>query len=185
MPVSKSSAPLSENPAEPGIFVSIGSNIDKEQSVKNALSALAEQFYNFRYSSVYETEAVGFEGQNFYNMVVAFDSTLSALEVNHFLRSIETKNKRDRSQKKFSSRTLDLDLLLYYQEVINTDGLSIPRDEIEKYAFVLEPLAEIAPAVRHPVNHYSFQQLWQNFDNTGQVGHIIDFDLSEFLVRVD
>jgi 2-amino-4-hydroxy-6-hydroxymethyldihydropteridine diphosphokinase len=80
------------------------------------------------------------------------------------LSEIEDANQRDRSGPKFSSRTLDLDLLLYDDLVLSENGLTLPRDEILKNAFVLWPLAEIAPELKHPVVKKTYAELWAEFD---------------------
>ena len=72
-----------------------------------------------------------------------------------------------RDSQKFAARTLDLDLILYGDLIVNDGRLQIPRDEIEHYAFVLEPLAEIAPTLKHPISHLSYAELWDKFDKTG------------------
>ena len=91
---------------------------------------------------------------------------MSVKEVAKILRQIELDNGRTRDSQKFSSRTLDLDLILYDALIINDGRLQIPRDEIERYAFVLEPLAEIAPNLKHPISELSYADLWEKFDKT-------------------
>lgn len=145
-------------------FISIGSNIDKEVHIPSSLNALRKLFGDIVVSSVYETEPVGFVGDKFYNLIVEFESELSAKDVAKRLRQIELDHGRSRESQKFSARTLDLDLILYGEQVISDGRLQIPRDEIERYAFVLEPLAEIAAERRHPVTGQSYGQLWQDFD---------------------
>ena len=148
-------------------FISIGSNIDKEIHIPSSLNALKKQFSNIVTSSLYETEAVGFEGDDFHNMIVQFDSSLEAKAVAKILRQIELDHGRTRDSRKYAARTLDLDLILYGNLIISDGRLQIPRDEIERYAFVLEPLAEIAPDFLHPVSHKSYAQLWDEYDKTG------------------
>jgi len=145
-------------------FISIGSNIDKEIHIPSSINALKKQFDQVLCSSLYETEAVGFEGDDFHNLIVQFTSKLDVKAIAKILRQIELDHGRTRDSRKYAARTLDLDLILY-GDLILTDGrLQIPRDEIEKYAFVLEPLAEIAPDLRHPVSHKSYSQLWNGYD---------------------
>lgn len=148
-------------------YISIGSNIDKDVNIPSSLKALAQAFGDIQISSVYETEPVGFSGDNFYNLVVRFESSLTAKEAAKKLRQIELEHGRTRESQKFSARTLDLDLILYGNQIISDGRLQIPRDEIERYAFVLEPLAEIAPTVRHPVSGKTYGELWKQFDKSG------------------
>ncbi|WP_394754476.1 2-amino-4-hydroxy-6-hydroxymethyldihydropteridine diphosphokinase [Crenothrix sp.] len=145
-------------------YISVGSNIDKHKYIPASLIALRQCFGQLAVSSIYESEAVGFAGDSFYNCVVGFSSELDIKTVAKTLRKIELDNGRTRGCKKFSARTLDLDLLLYGDLIVNEEGLQIPRDEIERYAFVLEPLAEIAPALKHPISQKTYAELWEHFD---------------------
>jgi 2-amino-4-hydroxy-6-hydroxymethyldihydropteridine diphosphokinase len=147
-------------------YISIGSNIDKDKNILASLHALEHQFGKLTISSIYESEPVGFTGDTFYNLVVGFNSELGVKEVAKKLRQIELDNGRTRDSQKFSARTLDLDLILYDDLILNDGRLRIPRDEIERYAFVLEPLAEIAPTLKHPISHLSYAELWKKFDKT-------------------
>ncbi|MGJ0484228.1 MAG: 2-amino-4-hydroxy-6-hydroxymethyldihydropteridine diphosphokinase [Methylomicrobium sp.] len=148
-------------------YISIGSNIEKEKNIQSALRSLALFFGGLVASSTYETEAVGFTGDTFYNLIVGFDSDQDVKSIAKQLRQIELDHGRTRECQKFSSRTLDLDLILYGDLVISDGRLQIPRDEIEKYAFVLEPLAEIAGDQKHPVTGISYRELWERFDKDG------------------
>jgi 2-amino-4-hydroxy-6-hydroxymethyldihydropteridine diphosphokinase len=145
-------------------FISIGSNIDKDKNILASLHALEHHYGKLTISSIYESEPVGFTGDTFYNLVVGFNSELGVKEVAKQLRQIELDNGRTRDSQKFSARTLDLDLILYDDLILNDGRLQIPRDEIERYAFVLEPLAEIAPTLKHPISHLSYAELWEKFD---------------------
>lgn len=141
-------------------FISIGSNIDRERNIAAGLRSLRETFGELDISSVYESEPVGFAGDVFYNLVVGFSTDSDVKTVAAQLRELEFVHGRTSDSKKFSSRTLDLDLLLFGDVVVNDGKLKIPRDDIVRYAFVLEPLAEIAPQLKHPVLHLSYSQLW-------------------------
>lgn len=147
-------------------YISIGSNINKDEHVPASLLALEQLFGELTISSIYESEPVGFTGDVFYNLVVGFDSDLEVKVVAKQLRQIELDNGRTRDSRKFAARTLDLDLILYGDLIINDGRLQIPRDEIEHYAFVLEPLAEIAPDLKHPITQVSYAELWQQFDKS-------------------
>ena len=148
------------------IYISLGSNINREQNTREGVKALREAFGELTLSSVYESDAVGFDGDAFYNMVIACEVDVPVHEANQVLRDIEDRHGRDRSGPKFSSRTLDLDLLLYDDLVLDENGLTLPRGEILKNAFVLWPLAEIAPNLKHPVEGRSYDELWTQFDKS-------------------
>ncbi len=153
----------------PEIFVSIGSNIDRERSISAGIEALRQRFGDLRLSSVYETEAVGFDGEPFYNLVAAFRGDEAPASINAFFKQIEQQQGRDPDDPKFSPRTLDIDLLLYGDAVIDESGLKLPRDEIDRYAFVLEPLAEIEPEMRYPGRDETFAQMWRQAVAAGKM----------------
>ncbi len=157
------------------IYISLGSNINREENTRLGITALKQVFGNLTLSSVYESEAVGFNGDAFYNMVIACEVSKPVFETNQILRDIEDANGRDRSGPKFSSRTLDLDLLLYDDLQLDEKGLKLPRGEILKNAFVLWPLAEIAPELKHPETGICYQQLWANFDKDKEHLNPIEF----------
>ncbi|MEY4684337.1 MAG: hypothetical protein RLZ25_796 [Pseudomonadota bacterium] len=150
----------------PKAFLSIGSNIDPERHIPAALKDLADLFGPLALSSIYETEAVGFEGPIFHNLVAAFDCELPAETIAEHLRAIEERHGRTRESQKFSSRTLDIDLILWGDAIFTRGRLQIPRPEIIRYAFVLEPLAELAPDLKHPENGKTYGELWSGFDQT-------------------
>ena len=102
-------------------YISIGSNIDKDKNIPASLQALEHHFGKLTISSIYESEPVGFTGDAFYNLVVGFNSELDVKEVAKQLRQIELDNGRTRDSQKFSARTLDLDLILYGDLILN-DG---------------------------------------------------------------
>lgn len=149
------------------VFVSIGSNLERERHILEALAELKESFGRLSVSSVYESEAEGFEGPPFYNLVVGFDTSLALEKVLERLKEIERRHGRDPQSRKFASRTLDLDLILYGDLILKdpkSGRLLLPREDILRYAFVLEPLAEIAPNLPHPVSGKTYRALWQTFD---------------------
>ena len=156
------------------VYVSIGSNIERKRNIGRALQALAAAYGNLQQSSVYESAAVGFDSTPFYNLVVAFQTDDSPQAVQETLRRIEDSQGRLRAGK-LAARTLDLDLLLYDDLVINAGKLVLPRDDIDRYAFVLGPLAEIAGERRHPVSGKRYADMWAAFDATGQELQRIDW----------
>ncbi len=157
------------------VYISLGSNIDRVHNTRAGVEALRERFGPLQLSSVYESEAVGFEGDAFYNMVIACEVSLDVQATNRVLAEIEDRYGRDRSGPRFSSRTLDLDLLLYDDLVLDDDGLKLPREEILKNAFVLWPLAEIAPHRIHPLVHRSYAGLWADFDKSKETLAPVEF----------
>ncbi|MGH1460632.1 MAG: 2-amino-4-hydroxy-6-hydroxymethyldihydropteridine diphosphokinase [Neptuniibacter sp.] len=157
------------------VYVSIGSNIDRELYIGNALKGLQENFGCLELSSVYESEAVGFEGDNFYNLVAGFTTVLSVGTLSGLLKGIEDQNGRCRKGPKFSGRTLDIDILTYDDLVGVHNGVQLPRDEITKNAFVLWPLAEIAAAEQHPELLKSYEHMWQEYDKTAQHLWVVDY----------
>lgn len=145
------------------VYLSIGSNIDRERHITAALDALAAKFPALDISSVYESEAVGFAGDHFLNLTVGFDTAIPVGELSAYLRDIEHNNGRNRGLERFSARTLDIDILTYGDCVGEIDGVVLPRAEILENAFVLLPLAEIAPDCEHPVSCQSFAALWRAY----------------------
>ena len=159
------------------IYISVGSNVDKEKHTKAGLQGMYNAFGELTLSSVFESESVGFEGNNFYNLVVKACTQLSISEVCRVLKQIEQDNKRQRSEQKFAPRTLDLDLLLY-DRLVTTKPIELPRPEVLYNAFVLKPMAEIAADEIHPVVNESYANLWQNYDKNQQKLWSITFDWS-------
>ena len=159
------------------IYISLGSNIERQQNTRAGLGALNKVFGPLTLSSVYESEAVGFAGSHFYNLVVSAYTGLSVEAVCRQLKEIEDLNGRIRGSKKFAPRTLDLDLLLY-DDLVEFDTYELPRGEILTNAFVLLPLAEIAPQALHPVTGQSYQLLWDAYDKGKQKLWPINFDWS-------
>jgi 2-amino-4-hydroxy-6-hydroxymethyldihydropteridine diphosphokinase len=156
----------------PRVYVSIGSNINREENIRGALQELDSVFGPLICSSVYETEAIGFEGDAFYNLVVGFDTDLSVDELKREFDRIEKQYGRTAASRRFAPRTLDLDLLLY-GDMVDTSGThDIPRKEISEYAFVLLPLSEIAGDLKHPSTGERFADMWSRFTKDQQLSKI-------------
>lgn len=160
------------------VYVSIGSNINREYHVAESLKALNRHFAPLTISNCYDCEPVGFKGDNFLNLVVGFDCDLPVAKLAEVLSQIEFDNGRQRETKEYASRTLDIDILLYGDKVGIIDGVELPRGEITEYAFVLRPLVDVAPQERHPISGTSFQQLWDSFDQQSQKTDVIPFKVS-------
>jgi len=149
------------------VYVSLGSNIDKERNLRAGIAEIKRLYGDVFLSSVYESDPVGFVGDAFYNMVLLFHTEQPLAQVANQLREIEFAHGRPKQAKKFSSRTLDLDILLFGNTVCQTP-IQLPREEICFNAFVLWPLAEIAPELKHPTTQLTLQSMWQVFDKSTQ-----------------
>jgi 2-amino-4-hydroxy-6-hydroxymethyldihydropteridine diphosphokinase len=160
----------------PRVYVSIGSNVDRAANFRSAYAAMARHFSNLRPSPVYESAPVGFEGDNFLNAVIACDTELPLPETLAVLAGIERDLGRVRGGDRFGPRTIDLDLLTYGDAVVECGTAVVPRAEITEYAFVLRPLAELAPDVTHPRLPRTFKQIWESFESTGQALWVVEFD---------
>jgi 2-amino-4-hydroxy-6-hydroxymethyldihydropteridine diphosphokinase len=160
----------------PRVYVSIGSNIDREKNIGTAVRELNDSYGPLMLSTVYESESVGFAGDNFLNLVAGFDTDATIETIITRLRAIEKACGRER-QNNDDSRTLDIDLLIYGDLSRHDDEIDIPREEIGHYAFVLKPLAEIAPEHRHPETGIPFGQMWSSFRGGEQRLWPADFEL--------
>ena len=121
-------------------FLSLGSNIDAKINLDFAQNELKKILTNIRLSSIHTTKAEGFEGDDFLNLVISGESNNSFEEINNKLKSIEDDAGRDRDAPKFSSRTLDIDIILQIDE---NEEIVFESDEIQKYNFVSDPLKEL------------------------------------------
>jgi 2-amino-4-hydroxy-6-hydroxymethyldihydropteridine diphosphokinase len=149
-------------------WLSLGSNISPVENIAAALIDLEAQFGHLVVSPTYESVAVGFEGANFHNLVVGIESALEPHALARELRAIEERHGRVRGANKFSSRTLDIDLLTYGDQIIDDGVIEVPRHEILQYAFVLLPLSEVAGEERHPRTGQTYRTIWQAFDGSDQ-----------------
>lgn len=157
------------------VYLSLGSNINRQQNITSALNSLATHFGEVRISPVYESESVGFDGSPFYNLVALIHTTLGVGDLVDTLHAIEEAHGRTRQEKKFASRTLDIDVLTYGELTGVVDGVELPRDEIEHHAFVLKPLVDMAPEELHPGLKISYRQLLAERDLSEQKLHQIPF----------
>ena len=143
------------------ILISVGSNIDKKKNTTLGLQALHNAFGTLVLSTIFESESVGFDGNNFYNLVVLAKTHCSIEQVCLKLKAIEDEQGRTRDVK-FGNRTLDLDLLTF-DDVVTQSPVVLPRAEIEYNAFVLKPMAQIVPDYIHPTSQKSYRLLWEDF----------------------
>jgi len=158
------------------VFLGVGSNIERERYLVAGLDALQALFDELALSSVYDSAAIGFEGQPFLNLVVAVDTELTVGELSRRLRHIEVEHGRPANASRFSPRQLDIDILTYDDAIGLVEGVDLPRGEILENAFVLCPLAELAPDTLHPVAGERYADLWQAYDQSRQPLARVDFE---------
>ncbi len=148
----------------PRVYVAIGSNVAPAAHVRAGLDALQTAYAPLSISPAYRSAAVGFVGDDFLNAVVGFDTEVAVRTLVEHLHAIEDAQGRQRDGPRYGSRTLDLDLLLYGDQIIQEQGLVLPHRDILRYPFVLRPLAEIAGAECHPVLGQRYDALWAAFE---------------------
>jgi len=158
------------------VYLSLGSNLDREKNIAAGLDALAQLFGELQISRVYESESVGFKGSRFFNLVVGVKTDKSIAALSAALKKIEDDNGRIRTGPKYSPRTLDIDILTYDDFVGLEAGVELPRGEILENAFVLLPLSELAPNTAHPVCQKSYADLWRAYDKAAQSLWPISFE---------
>jgi 2-amino-4-hydroxy-6-hydroxymethyldihydropteridine diphosphokinase len=149
------------------VYFSLGSNIDPQKHIANAVNCFRQDFSDVQLSNLYRCPAVGFQGDAFLNLVLAFQTDKGVAELLSYANKLEQKAGRTRvARGRFDARTLDVDLLLYGDFVGEQAGYGWPSDDVDKVAHVLCPLAEIAGEDLHPVSKQSFSFLWQEFDKS-------------------
>ena len=161
-------------------YAGLGSNIDKEINITAGLKVLASHFSPLDRSTVYESEPLGFRGDNYYNLVVGFDTDLSEQDVIRIFKEIEVSFGRKKidtrkNESGFASHTLDIDLLLFGDLVRHDENVNVPREDIVLYPFVLCPLAEIAGELEHPETGLYLSDMWQAFDKDKHHIEAVDF----------
>lgn len=142
------------------VYLSLGSNVgDRAANLEAAIDRLRDAGEVVRVSSFYETEPVEFTAQPwFLNCVLQFETEQTPQQLLAAIVGIEREMGRRRTQEK-GPRLIDLDILLFGTAVIRTKGLTVPHPALHERRFVLEPLAEIAPEVRHPVLERTAREL--------------------------
>lgn len=148
------------------IYLSIGSNISPELNFRKCAELLEREFDHVHWSPVYRTKPIGISGPDFLNAVVRAQTGLTAFEVADVLKTLERQQGRDKQENAFSSRTLDLDLLLFGREHIDSPSLTIPRKELITMGFVLKPMADIAGEEIHPLLNDTYNSLLQKLSES-------------------
>ncbi len=143
-------------------WLGIGSNVNAESHIRAGIEQLQKDFHKVRLSPVYTSNAVGFAGDDFINLVARVETGMQPMELRQYLRDLEDRFGRKRDVAKFSDRTLDIDILLYDDLVLLSPVLEIPRAEILKFAHVLKPLADLDPDLIHPVELRTMADIWES-----------------------
>ncbi len=161
----------------PVAYLGLGSNLDAEQNLQLASRELRNRFSLQKISTAYRSKALGFDGDDFLNAVACIETELTPHDLCKELELIHEVAGRRRRSEKFISRTLDIDLLLYDQLVVNEPPIRLPREDVLQYSFVLKPLAEIAPDYRHPVTGKLLRDHWREFDAASHPLTAVDLSL--------
>ncbi len=146
------------------VYLGLGSNINSENHLRRGICELRRRYGDLELSQIYQNAAFGFEGADFLNMVVSLESGHSPRQILDEIAAIHLLIGRRRDAEKFSSRPLDIDLLLYDDLIHDEPGLHLPRSDVLEYSFVLRPLAELAPGLVHPVTGKSIATQWAEYD---------------------
>ena len=150
------------------VYLGLGSNIRPEENLSLAVRELRLYYDRVEVSSVYRSAAIGFEGDDFLNLVLRIQSEETPVEICDEIERLHNLAGRDRGNDKWAARPLDIDLLLYDDRVIDERPVRVPRSDILEYSFVLRPLAELAPGLVHPVTGKTMLTHWQEFDAASQ-----------------
>lgn len=143
-------------------WLGLGSNLNADVNIRAAIAELRERFETIALSPSYTSAAVGFDGDDFINLVARVETDMSPLELRQYLRDLEDRYGRKRDVPKFSDRSLDIDILLYDDLVLYSPLLEIPRAEIVKFAHVLKPLTDLDPDLVHPGERRTLSDIWDS-----------------------
>lgn len=161
------------------VVLSVGSNIEREKNTHYAIAEIRRRYGEIDLSPVYETSAVGFDGPAFFNLIVGMQTDDAVADIIRSLKQIETDAGRVKGPKTYDSRVLDIDVVLYGDHNLRDSGINIPRDEIEKYAYVLKPLADIYPDLVHPVTRQTIAEMWSGFELKDQTLFMAEFPAAD------
>ena len=150
------------------VFFGLGSNIDPEENLELGVRELRSRYGDLDLSPIYRSGAVGFDGDDFLNMVVGLDTGDSPEELHRQIELIHAVAGRQRDSERLASRPLDIDLLLYDDLVAEYPCFRVPRHDVLQYSFVLRPLADLEPELRHPETGRTMLEHWQAFDKERQ-----------------
>ena len=143
-------------------WLGMGSNVNAETHIRAGIDELRQKFEHVSFSPAYSSTSVGFDGDDFINLVARVETGTPPLELRQYLRDLEDRYGRKRDVPKFSDRTLDIDILLYDDLVLLSPKLELPRAEILKFSHVLKPLADLEPDLVHPTEQRTMSEIWKS-----------------------
>lgn len=145
------------------LILGVGSNVNREYNLHAGLKCLQEMFGELHCSSWYESDAAGFDGDKFINLVVVVYVNISLDQIALMIKRLEADFGHDTTSSKYSAKTLDIDILSYGGLVGNFFGVELPRPEILESIYVLQPMAELVPEHKHPLTEKTYIQLFNDF----------------------
>lgn len=157
------------------IYLGIGSNVDTRRNIAFGIDELRRRFGELVISPTYRSAAVGFDGDDFLNLVVAAEDDREPEAIRDELEEIHRLAGRERGEERFSSRTLDIDLLLAGALVLDGPPIRLPRTDVLEYAYVLKPLCDIAPDMVHPETGRTIREHWEAFDQASQPLELVEY----------
>lgn len=160
----------------PTVYFGLGSNIEPDRYLRLGVDELRRRFGELRLSPVYRSAAVGFDGDDFLNLVLACHSDLGPDELLGEIEAIHALAGRRRGEEKFSARTLDIDLLMIDDQVVDAPPVKLPRNDVLSCAFVLKPLLDLEPDLAHPETGRRLEEHWAEFDQASQPLEKIEMD---------
>ena len=156
------------------VYVAAGSNVQPATNLVRALNKLQHYFPDLVTSTAYRNEAVGFEGQDFINLVCSFETDQGVRPVIALLHEAEAACGRERNAPRWAPRSMDLDILLFGDMVCDEPGLVLPRPDLVRRAYMLGPMAELAPQQVHPLSGRTMRDLWDEFDQRAHPMQAVD-----------
>lgn len=156
------------------VFVAAGSNVAPCEHMSLATREIKRAFPDVRFSPWYQNRAAGFKGADFINLVAAFTTGLGVEALLVRLREIEALCGRPRDAPRWAPRSMDLDVLLYGDLVCERPNLVLPRPDLLLRAYMLGPLADLAPDLVHPTAGVSIGELWRRFDQASHPLELAD-----------
>jgi 2-amino-4-hydroxy-6-hydroxymethyldihydropteridine diphosphokinase len=163
----------------PEVYVAAGSNVRPREHLRRAVHLMRGAWPDLRVSGAYANPAVGFEGDDFINLVAGFSTDETLAHVLGRLHAIEAACGRPRLAPKWAPRSMDLDVLLYGDAVGELAGAKLPRGDLLRRPYMLGPLAEIAPGLVHPTERRTIGELWAGFDAGGHAMTPVSLDDGE------